>query len=141
MAVIDDITVEVHTDGRFGAGTDGYVYVGILGREFALDKTGDDFERGSTDVFILGNKSNVFNSLFNDPQAFPILDSADVDKYPVYIRFEPDGVGPDWTVNDVLVHVNVGSTKITYRNNTLKSRFQRIVLSQDSGKFLYLSKA
>jgi len=48
MAAIDAIDVRVATSSGAGGGTDGDVYIGVAGREFYIDRFGqDDFEQGS----------------------------------------------------------------------------------------------
>ena len=68
MAQIERIVLNVQTGKLSGAGTDGYVYLGVCGREFSINTTRDDFERESTRNYILGAGSNVTNSSFNDPR-------------------------------------------------------------------------
>ena len=47
MAQIESIQVNIETGDESGGGTDGSIYVGVGGREFHLDTSADDFERGS----------------------------------------------------------------------------------------------
>ena len=72
MTKIEKILVEVKTGSSSGAGTDGYVYLGIAGREFLLDTRHDDFEKPKstqgTEQFVLGLHANVIqNSVKRSP--------------------------------------------------------------------------
>ncbi len=116
MAAIETINVTIHTGDVSNAGTDGTVYLGILGREFRLDSDDDDFERGSVRTYKLGVGANITQKEKNDPRN-PQLDTVDLNKnptnsdptqnykFPVYIRLEGDD---HW--NLVFVNVEVGST-------------------------------
>ncbi len=119
MAEIESIDVTIQTSNIDNAGTDGDVYLGILGREFFLDTSADDFEKGSIRTYRLGDGTNVKSPELNDPRK-PQLDTRDLNKnptesdplqnykFPVYIRFEPSGSGPDWNIASV--NVEVGGT-------------------------------
>jgi hypothetical protein len=129
MAAIRKISAKIVTSNIENAGTDGDVYLGICGREFYLDSSADDFERGSNRTYILGDGSNVLNSRENDPRN-PQLDSARLDDFPVYIRFEPQGENADWNLSFV-------SVEVAGRNYGVN--FQRgLWLGRKVGKFCYL---
>jgi hypothetical protein len=137
MAAITQIKVTIFTGDRNNAGTDGYVYLGICGREFKLSRAGiDDFVRATNVEFRLGTSSNVEQPTFNDPSK-PQLDTTDADRYPTYIRFEPTGDSPDWDFDGANVTITPGSQKY--------GRFQpgqgaHLWLGQNMGKFCYLSR-
>jgi len=46
MAQITGCLCQIITGKMSGAGTDGSVFLGLCGREFRLDSTADDYERG-----------------------------------------------------------------------------------------------
>jgi hypothetical protein len=138
MADITKIKVKINTGDRDLAGTDGYVYLGLCGREFNLMRAGiDDFERASERDYILGDGANVENAGNNDPRS-PKLDTADADRYPAYIRFEPTSEEhPNWNLDGVEVTITPGG-----------ARYQRLGgggganlwLGQHMGKFCGLRK-
>jgi hypothetical protein len=103
MAAITKIEVTITTGDK---GTNGSVYVSLCGREFRLDRTGqDDFRRKTTDQYVLGDANNIFsvaNPEVNDPQAPLPLDAADLPLFPIYLRLKADNL---W-------HVQGGSIKI-----------------------------
>lgn len=102
MAQITGVLCQIITGNISGAGTGGDIFLGLCGREFVLDSTANDFERRSWREYILGRgpvepdlpapQIHVRNPELNDPRSagFP-LDSANLDRSPVYIRFEPEG--------------------------------------------------
>lgn len=134
MADITRIDVRLVTSNRSGAGTDGDVYIGVAGREFNLDTTANDFERGSDRTYVLGVGANIKNASRNDPRN-PQLDTDDVDRFPVYLRFEPRGSGPNWNLERLDITVNPGPNQI--RRRALVGS-PDLWLGQDYGKFIYL---
>lgn len=132
MSAIRQIRVFVHTGVENGAGTDGDVFVGICGREFRIDTSGfDDFEAGHVRDYRLGEDANIANAGRNDPRS-PQLDSDNLDKFPVYIRFEPSGSGSDW---------NLSTVRVSVEGRSYGAGFQKgLWLGQSSGKFCYLSR-
>jgi hypothetical protein len=105
MTKINTIKVNIETGDLSGAGTDGDVYVGVAGREFFLDTTRDDFERGSSRQYVLGSGSNVNNAGVNDPRKQNLLVEA-VDFFPVYIRFQPESRGDNWQLQRAVLTLN-----------------------------------
>jgi hypothetical protein len=137
MSAITQIKAVIHTGDRNGAGTDGTVYLGICGREFKLGRSDvDDFERSSHREYFLGTSANVEDATFNDPRS-PQLDTADTDRYPVYIRFEPSGDSPDWDFDGAEVTVSPGGTKLGRMGD---GGGAHLWLGQTKGKFCYLRK-
>jgi hypothetical protein len=136
MANVTRIDVRLKTGSRGGAGTDGDVYIGVGGREFYIDTSYDDFETGSDRTYVLGQGANIKHATYNDPNQPPIQDT-DVDRFPVYLRFEPKGDNADWNIEFISVVVNPGPQE---------KRFERLAgggalhlwLGQKYGKFLYL---
>jgi len=137
MTDINVIQARLVTGNRAAAGTDGRVYIGAAGREFRIDAAGNDFERGANRTYILGQGSGVRNAGSNDPRN-PQLDTEDLDKYPVYLRFEPSGGGPDWNVERVQVTVNPGRDEVNFDNLRL-SGAPDVWLGTNHGKAIYLS--
>jgi len=124
--------------GSEGPGTDGDVYIGIAGREFFIDTTADDFERGADKNYVLGDGANVNFREFNDPRE-PQLSTDDLGKFPVYLRFEPGGSNPDWNVERVRVTVNPGRSEIRFDNVRLAG-LPDIWLGQRMGKTVHLTR-
>ncbi|MFD7992623.1 hypothetical protein [Streptomyces mexicanus] len=142
MAAINKIEAYLYTANVESAGTDGWVYLGIAGREFSLDSSNNDFEQGQTFTYVLGEGANVLEPDYNDPRK-PQLDTDDLDRYPAYIRFEPEGKYPAWCLERVIVTVNPGSrTPHRFDNPRLvgSADNQRIWLDQKYGKVLYLKR-
>ena len=79
----------------------------------------------------------VRNPEYNDPRSegFP-LDSANLNRSPVYIRFEPESSGDNWNVATVIV--------LVYTGNFLKAympplAFDNLWLGHAMGKVLFLT--
>ena len=128
-------------------GTNGRVYLGLGGREFRLDKPGNQFQKGDVDNFIIGDGSNIENP--DNVNTLPVLGNnnsprvefEDLANYPTYIRFEPHNNGDNWNVAEVNVEV------IQYNDNPLGSTADKktfvdlegnVWLGERSGLFLYL---
>jgi hypothetical protein len=105
MTRIRSIHVHVNTGNLSGAGTDGDVYLGIAGREFYVDSTADDFERGSARTYIFGEGANVINPPPNDPREH-VLHIESVDRFPVYLRFQPRSRSDNWHIQRAQVSFN-----------------------------------
>jgi len=138
MSAITQIKATIHTGDRDNAGTDGSVYLGICGREFLLTRADvDDFERASHREYRLGSGSNVEQPTFNNPSS-PQLDTTDADRYPAYIRFEPEGDSPDWDFDGAEVTITPGGNKYSRLGD---GGGVHLWLGQKIGKFCYLRKA
>ena len=102
MPNISQIRGFIHTAEDDGSGTDSDVYLGIGGREFYLNTSSDDFETFQRDHFLLngqqGSAPLLSLGFANDPKR-PPLHTDFLDKFPVYIRMEPSGDRPSWTVH------------------------------------------
>ncbi|MFC8006852.1 hypothetical protein ACFUCH_12060 [Streptomyces olivaceus] len=107
MPDITKIQVYLATADVAYASAEGRVYLGIAGREFALRKQGSDtkHQQGEQHTYTLGKDADVAQAQYNDP-AQPTLDTDDLDRYPVYIRFVPSGEQPAWCLEWVDVTVN-----------------------------------
>jgi hypothetical protein len=134
MADITKIVAEIRTGNFAHAGADGWVYLGIGGREFRLGRPGiDDFEQNTNRSYVLGSGANVEDAALNDPRV-PQLDTSDLERYPVYIRFEP-GAGGDWNFDGAEVTITPGGAQYA-RMLALGNLW----LGQKMGKFCYLKK-
>jgi hypothetical protein len=105
MPQINSIQLHIQTGGLSGAGTDGDVYLGLGGREFSVDTTSDDFERGATRSYVLGEGANIQNAAVNDPRD-PQLFTERVATFPVYIRFQPRSRSDNWQLQRADVRFN-----------------------------------
>jgi hypothetical protein len=105
MPRINSITVHFQTGNLSGAGTDGDVYLGVCGREFRIDSTRDDFERGAARNYVLGAGADVQEPNVNDPRK-QVLMTENVDGFPAYIRFQPTGRGDNWQLQRADVGFN-----------------------------------
>ncbi|MEU6394410.1 hypothetical protein [Streptomyces sp. NPDC046939] len=119
MPDITKLSVQLYTATDSEAGTDGFVYLGIAGREFHVDASRDDFEPGDNYTYVFGDGTNVLDPDRNDPR-LPRLDTDDLDRYPVYLRFAGKDNDDDWCVERVTVTVNPGGPgSSTYDNPRL----------------------
>ena len=116
MVEINQIIVKIKTSNEVAAGTNGKIYLGIGGREFRLDKPGNQFERNNLDVFTIGVGSDIENPEFNDlpiniTNKSPIIRHLDIISSPKYIRFDPNDDKDSWNVQKVEVKViDIGKT-------------------------------
>jgi hypothetical protein len=118
MVEIKQIIVMIKTGDVGGAGTDGKVYLGIGGREFRVDKLGNQFQRNNLDTFTIGlgsdieNPDNV-NSLPSPTgnKNAPNIEDVDIEFSPKYLRFNPNSDDDNWNVQHVQVEViDIGKT-------------------------------
>jgi hypothetical protein len=141
MARITQIDVRIETGDRAGAGTDGQVFLGLCGKELLLDRRGEkgaDFEPEPTSKpqrFRLGKVSNSLFPQRSDPRKHS-LDTGDLDKYPIYIRFEPKDNGDTWNAEGVGVTVNPDSTKKRYA--ALLKDEENLWLGKAHGRYWFL---
>jgi hypothetical protein len=147
MAEVTGVLCQIITGNVDGAGTDGRVYLGLGGREFRLDSSEDDYERSSWREYILGRgpvepnlpppQIRVLNPNRNDPRKGYVLDTAMLSRAPVYVRFEPEGSGPDWNLRSaiVLVYTGEGQFVVAY---FAAAGFDNLWLGDGYGKILYL---
>lgn len=127
---IERIDVVITTANVSDAGTDGNVYLGICGREFCCDTRANDFERGATGTFTFGDFANVRNPGLNDPR-HPPIDGEDMDRFPVYIRFDQAG-SSHWRLQEVKMSLN----EIQLYESELGS--EGIWLGLDAGAYYHL---
>jgi len=136
MPQITKIEFHLETNDLSGAGTDGDVYLGICGREFSIDTTKDDFERGSGRTYVLGEDADIRNAEFNDPREQRLF-TENVPNFPVYVRFQPQTRGDNWNVRRADVRFN-GALHIDW--DTLPSIAREgIWLGVRSGLFVHLT--
>jgi hypothetical protein len=148
MAKITGILCQMITGNVSGAGTDGSVFLGLGGREFRMDSTADDFERGSFREYIMGAgplepnlpspQIRVNNKDRNDPRkGFP-LDTANLSRSPVYVRFEPEDGDDNWNLKFAVALVYAdGKFFVGYLP---PEAFDNLWLGTGSGKILFLTE-
>ena len=105
MPQIQSIHLHIQTGNLSGAGTDGDVYLGLCAREFSIDTTRDDFERGAARTYILGEGANINNPAVNDPRSHLLL-TENVANFPVYVRFRPRSRTDNWQLQRASVRFN-----------------------------------
>ncbi|HEX9961805.1 MAG TPA: hypothetical protein VGB00_12780 [Pyrinomonadaceae bacterium] len=140
MANLNSFHVHIQTNNLPNSRTDGDVYVGICGREFHCNATtvGNDFENNLNTIYTFGTGSNVEKAANNDPRN-PQLSVEDVDRFPVYIRFEQDltdSDGGEWNLRSALLHLNQNNVDGYDRQLGPAG----IWLGRTSGAYLYLKK-
>lgn len=146
MTKVTGILCQIITGDVDGAGTDGRVYLGIGGREFRLDSREDDYERGSWREYVLGTgplepnpsppQFRVRNWDNNDPTLRLQVDTDNLRRTPVYIRFEPQGALDNWNLFFVATLVYAGQFFVGYAP---PEDFSDLWLGQAMGKVLYLT--
>ncbi|MEP6634955.1 MAG: hypothetical protein ABJA62_12190 [Luteimonas sp.] len=143
MAKVERIWVRFQTGDKQNAGTDGDIYLGIGGREFMVDSSNDDFERGADQYYDIGQPATIQNRAINDPRA-PQITTEDISAFPVYVRFAPKSRSDQWNLDIVWVGVNdPDSNRLDfYRNITISDgvREEGFWLGVHSGLVLYLHK-
>jgi hypothetical protein len=114
MTAIKQISVRIKTANKGYAGTSGRVYLGIGGREFGLTLLGHyDFAPGTDQTFVMGEDSTIgAHPANNDPRS-PQIDTESLNKYPIYVRFEPRAEDDLWGIEEISVSVNPGSTQFS----------------------------
>jgi len=147
MAQVTGILCQIITGNVDGAGTDGRVYLGLGAREFRLDSSKDDYERGSIREYIMGlgplepnippPQIRVLNGPRNDPRFGLPIERLNLSKTPVYIRFEPTGSYPDWNLATAVVLVYAPQFAVAYTHTPL---IIDLWLGDSYGKVLYLEE-
>jgi len=97
MATVQTIRLRRRTGNVIDAGTDGDVFLGLGGREFFVDSSDNDFERGADKVYVFGQGANVLRPDQNDPRTPLPIDSNELTRFPIYLRLAA-GVGQDWNI-------------------------------------------
>jgi hypothetical protein len=140
MATVTRILCQVLTENVGGAGTDGNVYLGLGGREFRLDTPADDFERGSWFEYIMGDGANINSSDDNDPRQEYVLDTTNLDHFPVYVRFEPQSSGDRWKVAFIAALAYRGDPVTFAAAYYSPLEQQGLWMGTRSGKVIHLTK-
>ena len=138
MAQIESIQVNIETGDESGGGTDGSIYVGVGGREFHLDTSADDFERGSSHQYVLGAGGDVVNPAVNDPRK-QFLQTDEVESFPIYVRFEPNNSGDNWNLARAEMSFNDDFFP-RWETTSFISEADGIWLGQRSGNVVHLRK-
>lgn len=137
MPRIITINVSIITGQDSGASTDGLVYVGVCGREFCANSQADDFERGASRIYLFGEGANVLHTDLNDPRKQVLL-TENVDKFPVYIRFQPRHGDDRWQLARAQLWLN--DEFIPQWDSFGVLTREGIWLSERSGLILHLPK-
>ena len=137
MSDILRINVRLRTSTGAGSGTDGLVFLGLGGREFRLDKAGNDNETGDSIGYTLGEQADVFNADANDPR-HPALTEADADSHRVYIRFDPASNADRWRLESATVVINPQLPRALRRYYNALSGKAWLDLGPASGNICYL---
>jgi hypothetical protein len=143
MVSVTGIVCQIVT-GRQSS-TDGDVYLGLGGREFAINSEADDFSPGSLQEFVLGAaplgtvappQARVLDSDLNDPRKQLPLETDRFESLPRYLRFEPEGPLDNWNIAwaAILVYTKQRQFFVGYR---LPKEFSNIWLGRDFGKALH----
>lgn len=132
MARINRIDVFVETGDITFAGTNGRVYVGVGGREFALDAIGNDFLRFTSFTYVIGDGDNLKPQIGNN--LIQVVDTEDAILLPCYIRFVPKRNVDKWELDTARVTLNPGPSQVTFSYPFTSS----VVLGVDTGKIVYL---
>ena len=147
MAKITGILCQIITGDVSGAGTDGRVYLGLGGREFCMNSSADDYERGSWREYVMGRgpvgpelpepQVRVLDPQQNDPRFGFKLDTVHLTQTPVYLRFEPTGSNANWNLASAtaLVYTGDGEFFSAFR---LPDGFDDLWLGDDYGKSVHL---
>jgi hypothetical protein len=138
MPQIESIQANIQTLDVSGGGTDGDVYLGVSGREFHLDTSHDDFERGSSRKYVLGDGGNVNSASINDPRKQVLL-TEDVESFPVYLRFNPQSGSDNWNLERAVVTFN-NQLLPQWDTLTLVKQNEGIWLGAHSGLFVFIPK-
>lgn len=132
MARINRIDVFVETGDITFGGTNGHVYVGVGGREVALDAVGNDFQPFSSFTYVIGDGDTLKRQFGNNLSQF--VDTADAILLPCYIRFVPKRNADKWELDTARVTLNPGPSQVTFSYPFTSS----VVLGVDTGKIVYL---
>jgi hypothetical protein len=141
---ISKIELKLWTGLEEGSGTDGRVYLGIAGREYAIKSQGSfrDFQpRADAVTYIFGDGANIDRPQDNDPRRPWQTDASDTTRCPMYIRFAPNGSGDSWNLQRADVTVWFKGTDPGAVGQQIE--FSRLAsgphlwLGEQQGQFLY----
>jgi hypothetical protein len=107
MAAIQSIHLNLQTFDEDGAGTDARIYLGICGREFIVRSRVEDFVPGGSFEYVYGEGATVESPFeaFNDPRVHG-LQTEHADRFPVYVRLEPEHDDDNWKLGRAVVTLN-----------------------------------
>jgi hypothetical protein len=150
MTHLGKITAEIKTGDVPDASTNGRVFLGIGKREFRLNMPGNNFQRGSTDTFVIGVDGNIdnpnnSNDLPSDPSLnAPVIQWAHLSEFPIYIRFDPRDSNDNWNIESVLVTAQQFNASnpgdIVHFADFFSENGDHIWLGNNSGLFIVLGK-
>ncbi len=134
MAAIKTLEVTITTGSN---GTLGAVYLGIAGREFRLNRLGqNDFMRNSVSQFVLGDATHPYavrTPAANDPKMPLPLDTTMIAQHPLYLRLA--GANAHWEVADGTIVINGGGAPIRMLPSGTK-----LLLGPEAGEFMYFKQ-
>jgi hypothetical protein len=121
------------TTGEKDINKDDRVYLRIGGREFRCRKDGDSDAnpfhlKHQTMSLVFGVGSNVEDSAINDPRN-PLMDTTDINKFPIYLRTEP---------NTGTWEIVAGKVETTPNTSVFNIKYSGIILDDDSGEMVEL---
>jgi hypothetical protein len=132
------IHLNVETGRASGAGTDGSVYLGVCGREFMADTTADDFEAGSSRLYVFGEGATVTNRADNDPRKQRLFEE-EVGAFPVYLRFQPRNEADRWNLARAVMTLN-GRLLPMWDTASFVAHGEGIWLGAKSGLYVHLPR-
>lgn len=142
LTPITRIEVRLKTDDvgyLFAPGTNGRVYLGIGGREFALNTINNDFDNNSDAILTIGVGSTIRKPDLNNPQS-PRLTIEELDVFPVYLRHQPRADANAWMLQRATVTVNPGANQRVFSPPFLQPATLggQVTLSAASGQTLFM---
>jgi len=126
MANVNQISVLIKTGAKGMAdGSYGDVYLGIGGEEFHLTKfSNKDFQPGRAQTIVLSGlseaiifdeRTNIGISPNSGDSCYPYqIDSDNLPKCPLYMRFKPGSKYDYWDLEEIRVTVDAGSEHIVF---------------------------
>lgn len=142
MTEIKAIKAYIETGNGSGAGTNSRVYLGIGGREFYVDASGNVFEAGAKETFVFGAGATVTDPEYNNPVQ-PQMYTEYLNESPVYLRSDDSGNASAWEVANVQVsiHTDNGDQPVAiYINRLLHGNDATIWLGTNYGLRLDLTR-
>jgi hypothetical protein len=156
MVHIPRIEFDIRTGNvsQGNAGDDSRVYCSVAGREFRLEKSGNEFGQGDHDIFIAGQGSpsaNISNASKNDPNNPQLLlrnlpaetatvvpgnpGQAGTRPQPIMIRYVPKDQQKGWQLEDAQVRVvNAGGVSTGFPPSNVFTF--RVVGGQSNNRWL-----
>lgn len=139
---ISRIELKLRTTHLAGSTTNGHVYLGIAGREYAVRlRKGHDFQPSAAAVsYIFGEDANVMREEDNDPRTPWQTDANNISWCPLYLRFTPQGDDDNWNID--LAELIVRFRGATPGSIVQEARYRllagsKLWLGAQRGQFLY----